>query len=357
MSKLLNQWVDLFRAGNYGDKGTYTVADVQAIAASYKPEFHEAPIRIGHTDEDKAPAYGWLESLRCVGDTLQGKFKQVVPAFAEAVERGTFKKRSIGLKDYGHGLSVRHVAFLGAVPPEVKGLANIAFSAEDKNAIEIEFSEETGMTAEQIREMMSAWWEEKFGGKKTEPKTFSEEDAKRIAAEAVTAAVAPLEARLKTQETQFAERNTAIATTEQKQRAANAILKVKTAGGWVPAFDKMGLPLIFEELATTDVTIEFGEGDKKAQRTKLDIFTEFMEGLGRIVPTGNLAINGAAGTPKTTSGVNRGAFAVDENSDRLHQATVLFSEENNVGYIEAQTAVLRKNPDLARLGGASSGGA
>ncbi len=72
MSKLLNQWIDLFRAGNHGDKGSFTPEDVQQIVDNYRPEFHEAPAVIGHPKDD-APAYGWWSKLRRVGDVLQGQ--------------------------------------------------------------------------------------------------------------------------------------------------------------------------------------------------------------------------------------------------------------------------------------------
>ena len=367
MSKLASQWIELFRAGDYGDKGTYSPADIQKIAENYKPSFHEAPLRIGHTDDDKAPAYGWLESLRASGDLLLGKFKQVVPAFAEAVERGSFKKRSVGLKDYGHGLTVRHVAFLGAVPPECKGLADIPFSADDKDAVEIEFSEEQDMTEVEQRtfnERMKAFFQGIFGSE-TAPgaKTFSETEVQSIASAAaktaVEAAVAPLEARLQAQETSFSERETKLTTTEFQQRADAALLQVKGNGAYVPAFDKLGVPQLFAELAKipATVTIEFSEGDKKVQKAPLAVMVEFMESLGKIVPSGAIQLPGNSAAPRSAQGVNSGAFGVDANSLRLHDATLQFAEANKVDYVEAQAAVLRKNPDLARVGGASAGAA
>ncbi|HLJ89564.1 MAG TPA: hypothetical protein VKZ53_22330 [Candidatus Angelobacter sp.] len=94
MSTLNGQWIELFRAGDYGDKGSYTTSDIDKMIALYDPGKHEAPVVVGHPKDD-APAYGWVEKLRRVGDVLQGKLKQVPSAFEELVRAGSFKKRSI----------------------------------------------------------------------------------------------------------------------------------------------------------------------------------------------------------------------------------------------------------------------
>lgn len=352
MSKLANQWIELFRAGDFGDKGKFTAADVQKIVDSYKPEFHEAPLRIGHTDDDKAPAYGWLESVRRVGNVLEGKFKQVVPAFAEAVESGSFKKRSIGLKDYGKGLTIRHVAFLGAVPPECKGLADIAFSVDDKDVIEIEFSEEMDMAdiaqvdEKVFGEQMKKLFAKMFGNDKpVEVKTFSEAEVKQIAIDAAKAAVAEA---VKPFELKFSERETALATTESSARAAAAIGKLKSSGRWVPAFDKMGVSQLFAELAKQAVTIEFGEGAAKVQKAPLEILADFMESLPKIVPSGDIQI---------PSGIRKVAPSKDARADALHIQALEFAEKHKVEYGVAQLRIIELNPELVALGGASAGAA
>ena len=63
------------------------------------------------------------------------KAKQVVPEFTEALKNGLYKKRSISLDKEG---KLRHVGFLGAAAPAVKGLADIQFNAEETDSIEFE---------------------------------------------------------------------------------------------------------------------------------------------------------------------------------------------------------------------------
>jgi hypothetical protein len=120
---------EIFKTGNHtSDKGIakeYTEDDLNFIATSYNPSENEAPIVIGHP-VDNAPAYGWIESLKVTGDKLIAKAKDVIPEFTEAVKKGLYKKRSISLDKDG---KLRHVGFLGAAAPAVKGLADIQFSS------------------------------------------------------------------------------------------------------------------------------------------------------------------------------------------------------------------------------------
>lgn len=59
-------WIEIFRAGDYGPKGRYSEADLDRIASSYDPALHEAPVVIGHPEHDR-PAYGWVEALKREG--------------------------------------------------------------------------------------------------------------------------------------------------------------------------------------------------------------------------------------------------------------------------------------------------
>ncbi len=132
-------WIAVFRTGVHTDsKGntrTWTESDLNNIVQKYDPSYHEAPIVIGHPKDD-APAYGWVKSLKHVGGVLFAKFRDIVPEFAEMVNKGLFKKRSVSLYPDG---TLRHIGFLGALPPAVKGLPIFAFA--DNSGLMIEFSE------------------------------------------------------------------------------------------------------------------------------------------------------------------------------------------------------------------------
>lgn len=131
-------WIPIFQGGRQIDSAG-CVHDGDALIdkalATFNAAKHEPPVVIGHPVEN-APAYGWVESLTKQGNLLLAKFKQVEPGFADMVNRGLFKKRSAAFYPDG---SLRHVGFLGAVPPAVKGLPDVAFA--EANAMTFEFSD------------------------------------------------------------------------------------------------------------------------------------------------------------------------------------------------------------------------
>lgn len=123
------KWIAVFRTGKHtdsaGNERDWNTGDLDEIVSQYNPAEHEAPVVIGHPAEN-APAYGWVEALKREGETLYARFKQLVPEFVDMVKRGLFKKRSIALYP---DLTLRHIGFLGAMPPAVKGLADVGFKA------------------------------------------------------------------------------------------------------------------------------------------------------------------------------------------------------------------------------------
>ncbi len=164
--------MQIFRAGTHidsrGQTLTITAADLAATAAAYDPALHEAPLVIGHPALDD-PAYGWVESLSATGDgALEAAPRQVDPAFAELVEAGRYKKISASFyrpdavtNPAPGAFYLRHVGFLGAQPPAVKGLRPVQFaSAADDGLVTIEFSDsaegtmaDTDLTAELVKEL------------------------------------------------------------------------------------------------------------------------------------------------------------------------------------------------------------
>lgn len=139
-SSLADQWLEIFRAGDYGDKGSFSNEDLDQMVANFNPSFHEPPVVIGHPVHD-APAYAWVEALKRRGNTLLGKLKQVDPKFEEMVKAGHFKKRSASLYQTTKGWMLRHIGFLGAQPPEIKGLANAVFQEGRHYLVEMSFCE------------------------------------------------------------------------------------------------------------------------------------------------------------------------------------------------------------------------
>lgn len=121
--------MEIFRCGDYGDKGRYSEAELDALVADYLPERHEAPLTLDHAQT--GPAFGWVTGLRRCGDRLIAAVKGVPEALRESIRRGAFKKRSIeligSLPSTGRAY-LRAVSLLGAATPAVKGLRDVQFA-------------------------------------------------------------------------------------------------------------------------------------------------------------------------------------------------------------------------------------
>lgn len=140
----------IFRAGIHapmqGGAIEFREADLAATAAAYDPALGEAPLVVGHPKTD-APAYGWVRALRADGGDLVAEPHQVEPAFAEMVQAGRFKKISASFYTPTHPANpkpgayyLKHVGFLGAAAPAVKGLRDVAFAADDADVVTLEFA-------------------------------------------------------------------------------------------------------------------------------------------------------------------------------------------------------------------------
>lgn len=150
--KGFDDWIEIFRGGRQVDSdGKEHDGDalIDKAVETFDAEYHEPPLVIGHPKHDD-PAYGWVEGLKkTVKDgtkVLLARFKDVVPEFIDATKNGRYKKRSVRFYSDGR---LRHVGVLGAAPPAVKGLANVAFSDDDPG-IGFEFSEISPWTWETV---------------------------------------------------------------------------------------------------------------------------------------------------------------------------------------------------------------
>lgn len=129
--KGLAGWVHSFYAGTHKDsKGraaTFTKADLEQMVANLARV--PAPAVVGHP-KDNAPRYATTAAAKVEGDQLYVSFCKVNPAFDKAVADGAYPDRSLSVfKDPEHGWTIRHVGFLGAVPPALEGLEPVDYAA------------------------------------------------------------------------------------------------------------------------------------------------------------------------------------------------------------------------------------
>lgn len=134
--------LEVFRAGDYGEKGTFSAADIAAMAANYDASTHEAPLTVDHTEH--GPAYGWVQTVRAEGDTLVADIVRIPEDFAETMKRGAWRKRSAEIYTELEGVGgpyLKAVTLLGAAAPHVKGMTDWQFKHATAKAISAEFAE------------------------------------------------------------------------------------------------------------------------------------------------------------------------------------------------------------------------
>lgn len=144
----------IFKPGKHvamsGASLNFSESDLTATVRAYDPALHEAPLVIGHPKHD-APAAGWVKSLASSAQGLIAEPHQVAPEFAEQVASGAYKKISASFYHPDSPSNpvpgvyyLRHVGFLGAQPPAVKGLRPIELAEGEEGVVEFaDFGHET----------------------------------------------------------------------------------------------------------------------------------------------------------------------------------------------------------------------
>lgn len=143
--------IPAFRAGTHTDMNGKTITfnreHLIATANAYNKAVHEAPIVIGHPETDD-PAYGWVDRFEVVDDELIAIPTQVEPVFGEMVDNGRFKKVSMSFYEPNNPNNPKrgvwypkHLGFLGATPPAIKGLKPIQFSENGGSTFTVNFAE------------------------------------------------------------------------------------------------------------------------------------------------------------------------------------------------------------------------
>ncbi len=314
--------LEIFKPGKHtamsGAVIEFTEADLKATAEAYDPKLHEAPLVVGHPSND-TPAYGWVRSL-AYQETLQAEPDQVDPAFAELVKAGRFKKISASFYAPDAKANpkpgvfyLRHVGFLGAQPPAVKGLKSAAFADSEEGIVE--FGDWTDVQSARILRRLRDWLIGRFGSEEadkaipgyevdslqeqtsaqaTKNNAFSEikhEDQKmgdlKKKEDEIAAREQKLqagEATLATKEASFAEREGKISAAEAKARRAEHDAYVEgliKEGKIIPAH-KAGLVEFMAGLSA-DAVVEFGEGDKKEKKPALDWLKGYLAAQPKVV--------------------------------------------------------------------------
>lgn len=329
--------------------------DLKDIAAGYDTTFHEAPVVIGHP-ENNQPAYGWVKSLKVVGDRLLATL-DLVPEFVEAVRQGLFKKRSASIYSNldGKGMYLRHVGFLGAVPPAVKALSDINLQETDSV-----LKTESVLTIDLEERKPPMNWKDWFkkridempedgapvvitSGNPQPPSTpppvqFSES---QVAEREQQAAEAAAKKAREEAELEFAERmRKTDAEAQAKTHAATVTAKLDALakdGLIIPAWRKSGLDEFAQALGfDAAAEFEFSDGDAQVKKSPCDWFLGFLEALPKTVNLSEFAGRDKE-PPQGDAAARLGKLTQQKLADKPE-----------LGYSLAFSEVQTENPDLAR---------
>lgn len=138
--------IEIFKAGTHtsssGQSLTFTPDDLRRTAEYYNKYVHEAPLVVGHPKEN-GPAYGWVKELKFDGNRLTAIPSDVDSEFSDLVKSRRYSKVSASFytpdspQNPVPGVySLRHVGFLGAMAPAIKGLKPVQFDSGDEGLVE-----------------------------------------------------------------------------------------------------------------------------------------------------------------------------------------------------------------------------
>lgn len=360
--------IHIFKAGRHtamnGQTIPFSEADLEATAKAYDPALHEAPLVVGHPALD-APAYGWVKSLSFAVDGLQAVPDQVDADFAELVAAGRFKHVSASFyapdspRNPAPGVYyLRHVGFLGAAAPAVKGLRPVSFGQAEEGVLE--FSEDA-RKASRLMRWLRDWLISKFGMEEADKalpgwavEDLAVEDHAPFAEDSPAGKPANKEetvkpedaAALKADNERLTKENLAFAES-QKKRDAEAAERLAQenlvfAEGLVkdgrlsPAYKAVVAAALTGMAA--DAVVEFGEGDKKEQKPLAEAFKEMLGQLPTLVQFGEVATGSGEGGAVSFAAPS--GFSVDADRLETHAKALAYQAKNpNTDYLTAVKAV------------------
>lgn len=362
--------IEIFKPGKHtamsGAVLEFSESDLQAMVAAYDPAVYDAPICVGHPKLN-APAYGWVGGLSFAeGGVVLADPRDIDPEFAELVRQKKFKKVSASLfspdspsNPKPGAYYLRHVGFLGAMPPAVKGLKEASF-AESADGI-VEFSFGDYYTASLFRKLRD--WLIGAHGQETADTVLPgweidslKENAIRDEMEdrAEQAAIAPpfseptpkgdeMSAEDKARLAALEEENTRLKAEKEAQRlaglhAANvSFAEGLIAEGRIFPGNKTVVVATLDMLAQRDEPFEFGEGDDKGELT-LDSLKALLKTFPKQVDFSEHAAG--AGTDAAVDFAAPHGYSADPAALELHAKALAHQAVNpNTSYLDAVKAV------------------
>ena len=320
--------LQIFKSGTHttmgGQELAFAEADLAATAAAYNPALHEAPLVVGHPEAD-LPAYGWVQSLAVVNGALEAVPAQVNPAFAEMVASGAYKK--ISAKFYSPTQSsnpvpgtyyLRHVGFLGAQPPGVKGLRPPTFAEidDDGECITVELAFAEGSSTDFPNDTT------------TQESTVTEEEAALLRTQN-----AQLLARVQTAEATAAAQAVAARHADNTAFAEKLASEARLIGAEVPTAVQL-----LNDAAQRDAGVEFAEGAKPMAQTLREFFQALPQRVSLTEQAGRERAADQAAAEEDPQFAEAGA---DPERVKQHKAALAYAKEHQTSYAAAARAVIK----------------
>lgn len=369
--------IEIFRAGRHidmhGREYEITPADVADMAASYSPAQHEAPLVIGHPKLN-APAYGWVRGLRADNGLLIAEAHQVDPAFASAVNKGAYKKRSASFLPPSSPRNpkpgsyyLNHVGFLGAQPPAVTGLRDVQFAAGEDL---VEFASDrrwafrdVAAVFRRLREwliadkgveaadlIVPAWNIDSINDAATpdpapEPMTdapaFAAPQESTVSQQTSTIDFAARERELNDQAAALLAREQALAERESQARhddAADFAASLVQAGKLLPGEVETVTSLLLALPADQSIDLAAADGNGTRSVAPAEALREFLTGLA---PRVDFSEKSGAGTaPGAVEFAAPPGQAVDAVGMAIHNRALAYQQQHpNTTYLQAVKAV------------------
>lgn len=328
----MKNFFQIFKAGSHIDNNGYSVhineSDVHQIAQVYDPELHEAPIVIGHPQTDD-PAFGWVKELNATNGVLSADFSQMDDDFVNLVKQGRYKKISASFYPPDSPSNpkpgswyLRHVGFLGAQPPAVKGLSAVNFADDD---VFMEFSETPEYTSTDSENQSIFNDDNKEDSMSLEQQLVAEKMAREAAEQAAADAKEELKRFRDEQERDLRE-----AAHQKNVDFAEDLVK---QGRLKPVDKNLMIQILDFAEYPQHCSVDFGEGEQK--KTLSEALRGFFSQLPEVLKQGHYA----AGSQLNSSGLNGlpadFAEASDPKALSHHERALALQAKENISYQEA----------------------
>ena len=358
----LQKRIQIFRPGTFtpmsGSEITFSEDDVAGIAKTYNPQVHHAPIVVGHPKHDD-PAYGWVSNLSFSDGHLVAELDEVDAAFAEAVSEGRYKRVSAAFYVPSNPNNpmpgqyyLKHVGFLGGMPPAVKGLKPVteaAFASDNDLVVEFGDTPESLRTVSDLFRGLRELLLQLSGREDTDAAVpawrvdWLRDEAARL--EAASQADTPSHFSEQEERKEETMDEKELKAREEAVAAREASLRRAENASFVEELTQAGRPLAGEAgkaardfMNSLDDTEMVAFGDGEVQQTRLAGFKAFLRQLPKAIEFGEIE----KADPSVESVAFTAADGMHVNTEALqtHQRALAYQAEHaGTDYLTAVRAV------------------